>query len=184
MENDEAMTSRRITGHVFAAVLCATMTLAGCATTQPAPSGLQTPRELTDVGRVVEVIDGDTLRLQVGRVRETVRLIGIDTPETKHPTKGEQCFGGEASMFLSQLLPPGSTLRLERDVEARDAYGRLLLYLYATVDGREVFVNSLLVSAGLARVLAIEPNMKHQSTFVQAAFDAQRNARGLWAACK
>ena len=52
---------------------------------------------------VIEVIDGDTVRLDLDGSRESVRLIGVNTPETKHPTKGVECFGPEASAFLAQI---------------------------------------------------------------------------------
>ena len=133
---------------------------------------------------VVEVVDGDTVRLNLAGRIESVRLIGIDTPETKHPTRGIECFGPEATSFLTALLPPGTALRVERDAQARDADGRLLLYLFlAHVDG-ERFVNLEMVVRGLARPLGIEPNVRYERNFVDAAFDAQRNSRGLWAACK
>ncbi|MFM8956229.1 MAG: thermonuclease family protein, partial [Actinomycetota bacterium] len=95
---------------------------------------------------VVEVIDGDTVRLQLGDAREDVRLIGIDTPETKHPTKPVECFGPEASAFLARLLPVGATLRVERDMEGRDSYRRLLLYLVLPTSEGERFVNLELVA--------------------------------------
>ncbi|NCV47777.1 MAG: nuclease, partial [Actinobacteria bacterium] len=79
---------------------------------------------------VIDTIDGDTLRADIAGVRETIRLIGVDTPETKHPTKRAQCYGPEATQFLAALLPPGTRVRIERDAEARDPYGRLLLYLF------------------------------------------------------
>jgi micrococcal nuclease len=143
----------------------------------------ETPRSM-EVGDVIEVIDGDTVRLRIGARSEVVRLLGIDTPETKHPTKGEQCFGRAASEYLTRLLPVGTRLRLERDVEARDAYGRLLLYLHLAHDDAEVFVNRHLVARGFARVLIIEPNVHYREDLVAAAFNAQRRALGLWDACK
>jgi micrococcal nuclease len=133
---------------------------------------------------VVEVVDGDTVRLRVPEATFVVRLIGVDAPETKHPTKGVQCFGPEASSFLTRALPPGTTVRLERDIEARDVYDRLLLYLFVPTEQGERFINLELVARGLAMPLSIEPNTRYQESFVRAAFSAQREARGLWRACK
>src|SRR3954451_24306016 len=75
---------------------------------------------------IVRVIDGDTVDVTIGGRDEHVRLIGIDTPETKKPNTPIQCYGPEASAFTEELLPPGTPVRVERDVEARDDYGRLL----------------------------------------------------------
>jgi micrococcal nuclease len=143
-----------------------------------------TPTTTPDRAIVVEVVDGDTVRLQLGDTREDVRLIGIDTPETKHPTKPVECFGPEASAFLTRLLPVGTALRVERDIEGRDSYRRLLLYLFLPTSDGERFVNLELVARGFATPLSIEPNTRYQQHFVAAAFDAQQHSRGLWDACK
>lgn len=138
----------------------------------------------SDRATVIEVIDGDTLRLDISGVRESVRLIGINTPETKHPTKGVECFGPQASAFAEQLLPPGTQLRIERDAEARDTYRRLLLYVFLPTSAGERFVNLELVARGFAVPLSIEPNVRYRDRFIDAAFDAQQHSRGLWRACK
>ena len=132
---------------------------------------------------VLEVIDGDTVRLDLDGSRESVRLIGVNTPETKHPTKGVECFGPEASAFLARWLQPGTRVRVERDLEARDAYRRLLLYVFVDTSAGQRFVNLELVARGFATPLSIEPNTRYQQFFVDAAFDAQRHSRGMWGAC-
>jgi len=137
-----------------------------------------------DRATVIDVVDGDTVRLHIDGHQESVRLIGIDTPETKHPTKGVQCFGPQASDFMTRLLPAGTELRIERDVEARDSYDRLLLYLFAATPDGERFINLELVTRGYARPLSIEPNVRYRRLFVDAAIDAERNLRGLWRVCK
>lgn len=133
------------------------------------------------MGVVVSVADGDTFDVEVEGERDTVRLIGVDTPETKHPTKGVQCWGPEATDFTQSLLAVGTRVRLVRDVEARDRYGRLLAYVYLA--DTNVFVNRELVRLGLARPYPFEPNTAHKATFADAAWEAQRERRGLWAAC-
>ncbi|MFZ9696204.1 MAG: thermonuclease family protein [Ilumatobacteraceae bacterium] len=133
------------------------------------------------MGVVVSVSDGDTFTVELAGRREKVRLIGIDTPETKHPTKGVQCWGPEASAFTTSLLGPGTKVRLVRDAESRDRYGRLLAYVYL-VDGN-VFVNHELVRLGFARPYPFEPNTTHKATFADAAWEAQAARRGLWGAC-
>jgi micrococcal nuclease len=129
---------------------------------------------------VIDVSDGDTIVVRVAGQRETVRLIGIDTPETKDPDEPVQCFGPEATEATEALLPRGTPVRLERDAEPRDQYGRLLAYVYRT---DAMFVNLALAEQGLADVLSIAPNTAHAGDF-RAAVDAARAAgRGLWGGC-
>ena len=128
------------------------------------------------------VVDGDTIDIAIGGNTERVRLIGINTPETKHPTKGMECFGPEASAYTEQLLPEGTALRVERDIEARDKYGRLLLYVY--IAQSNVFVNLDLVLQGYARPMVFEPNTAHKADFAQAATQAELRNVGLWQACR
>jgi endonuclease YncB( thermonuclease family) len=136
------------------------------------PAGLAT---------VVEVIDGDTLVVDVAGADEHVRLIGIDTPETVAPDRPDECFGAEASHHLAELAPPGTALRLERDLEARDQYDRLLAYAYRARDG--LFLNLAQVAGGFAEPLAYPPNTAHRADFEGAARDARVAGAGLWAAC-
>jgi micrococcal nuclease len=128
------------------------------------------------------VVDGDTIDVEIGGKTERVRLIGINTPETKHPTKGVECYGPEASAYTEQLLPKGTALRVERDIEARDKYGRLLLYVYIAISN--VFVNLDLVLNGYARPMVFEPNTAHKADFAQAATQAELRNVGLWQACR
>ncbi|MEN9802895.1 MAG: hypothetical protein RLZ37_2020 [Actinomycetota bacterium] len=132
-------------------------------------------------GRVVDVVDGDTLDVRIdGRV-ERVRLIGIDTPETKKPGSPVECFGPEATSRLSQLLPRGTEILVERDIEPRDDYGRLLLYVFRFDDG--LFVNGDLIRQGFARPLDIAPNTTFAREFRRLAGLAESEKIGLWKAC-
>ncbi len=130
---------------------------------------------------IVRVVDGDTVVVQSDQGKETIRLIGIDTPETKHPSKPVQCFGKEATAFTTSVLPEGTQVRLERDVEERDRYDRVLAYVYRADD--DVFVNLELARQGFADVLTIAPNVAHTTEFVDAVADARDNQRGLWSSC-
>lgn len=130
---------------------------------------------------VVGVVDGDTIDVDVDGRRERVRLIGIDTPETLKPDTPVECYGPEATARATELLPASSPVRLERDIEPRDAYGRLLAYVYRAADG--MFVNLQLVAGGFARPLPFEPNTAHAGEFAAAAAAAQSQSLGLWAAC-
>ncbi|MEX0848446.1 MAG: thermonuclease family protein [Ilumatobacteraceae bacterium] len=130
---------------------------------------------------LVRVVDGDTVEVDIDGTREKVRLIGIDTPETVKPNSPVECFGPEASAFTKSLLPEGTPLLLERDVEARDDYGRLLAYVYRAADG--LFVNLEIVAEGYANLLTFPPNVAHVDDFVAAARTAEAVDLGLWSAC-
>jgi micrococcal nuclease len=142
-------------------------------------------RSATDLppgtGVVTEVIDGDTVVVRLSTGEEHVRLIGIDTPETVHPERPPECFGAEASARTKALLPPGTVVRLERDAEPRDHFGRLLAYVVRQRDG--LLVNRVLLEEGLARVLSIAPNRARQAELAAAAAAAERAGAGLWSAC-
>jgi micrococcal nuclease len=133
-----------------------------------------------DAGRVVKVVDGDTIHVQVGATREKVRYIGVDTPETTHPSKGVECYGQQASDFNAQLVD-GEQVRLVRDVESRDRYGRLLAYVYRVRDG--LFVNAELARLGYAQPLSIAPDVRFAGRFAALARQARDQQRGMWAAC-
>jgi len=142
----------------------------------PPPPAVELPPGLDTT--VVRVVDGDTIVVAGGH---HIRLIGVDTPETKDPRRPVQCFGQEASVFLTGLLPKGTGVRLVGDVEARDVYDRTLAYAYRLPDG--LFVNADLIRQGYARVLTIPPNVAHTDELVVLAEQAREAARGLWAAC-
>ena len=84
--------------------------------------------------RVVRVIDGDTIEVSIDGAEEDVRYIGVDTPETVKPGAPVQCYGPQASAANHRLVE-GRTVRLVFDRERRDAYGRLLAYVYTRARG-------------------------------------------------
>ena len=110
-----------------------------------------------------------------------IRLIGIDTPETNHPSRTVECFGAEASSFLSELLPLGTDVRLVYDVQRQDRYGRTLAYVYRVEDG--LFVNVELVREGYAQVYTAPPNVAHVDELLALQAEARAAQRGLWRAC-
>jgi len=123
--------------------------------------------------RVAQVIDGDTLRLSDGR---SVRLLGIDAPETVNPNLGaEQPFGRDASARLAQLVE-GQDVALERDTTDRDHYGRLLRHVW--VGGR--LVSETLAREGLAWSYAVPPDLRHRERIRAAEAAARQAERGLW----
>jgi micrococcal nuclease len=133
------------------------------------------------VGEVTKITDGDTIHVEIGGGDETVRLIGIDTPESVDPRSPVECFGKEASAHLAELLPLGTEVRLVRDVEARDRYDRLLAYVYRVSD--DLFVNLQQARDGYAQQLTIPPNVAHADDFTAAVAEAREAGRGLWSAC-
>jgi micrococcal nuclease len=149
--------------------------IAACGGADPATPG--------EPGRAVVVgtVDGDTLDVDVGGGRvERVRLLGIDTPETVDPDRPVECGGPEASNLLAALLPPGTVVRLERDTEARDRFGRLLAYVFRD-DG--TFVNEAVAAAGAGELLSIAPNAAYETRLAAAAAQAQAAGAGIWSAC-
>jgi micrococcal nuclease len=132
-------------------------------------------------GRVLRVVDGDTIHVRAGGRDETVRYIGVDTPESVKPGAPVECFAKRASAF-NQRLVAGERVRLVLGAEARDRYGRLLAYVYRARDG--LFVNAALVRRGYAVALTIPPNVAHADEFRRLASSARRAGRGLWSSCR
>jgi len=159
------------------APLLAAFALAGCDAATVARD--DAPRG--DVGRVTRVVDGDTIHVEVGGRREKVRYIGVDTPESVKPGTPVECYAKRAAAFNERLVD-GERVRLVRDLEARDRYGRLLAYVYRVRD--DLFVNAALVRRGYAQPLTIPPNVAHAGEFRRLASQARRAGRGLWSACR
>jgi micrococcal nuclease len=133
---------------------------------------------------VTKVIDGDTIVVAIGGVNQTIRLIGVNTPESVDPRRPVECFGNEASARAKSLLL-GHTIRLIADPTQgdKDKYNRLLRYVYRE-DG--LFVNKQLIEDGYASEYTYATPYQYQSDFRQAQIVAQREKRGLWspqAAC-
>ncbi|WP_051062625.1 thermonuclease family protein [Ilumatobacter nonamiensis] len=169
----------RVVIGVVAAILAVAAT--GCDSSSDETT-LIVPDGTVEANAVVDrVVDGDTVDVIIDGREERIRLIGIDTPETKRPNSPVECYGPEASAFTEALLPEGTLLRIERDVVGRDDYGRLLGYLIRVDDG--LFVNDEIVRRGFAQPLSIAPNTVHADLFVDAARTAERDDLGLWSAC-
>ena len=130
---------------------------------------------------MVRVVDGDTIRVRLDGRTERVRYIGVDTPESVKPGTPVQCFAKRASAFNKRLVA-GERVRLVRDAEERDRYGRLLAYVYRTRDN--LFINATLVTGGYAVPLTIPPNVAHANEFRTLAAAARRKGRGLWSSCR
>ncbi len=127
---------------------------------------------------VTDVVDGDTIKVSMNGTVTTLRLIGMDTPETVDPRKPVQCFGKEASNKAKELLS-GKKVRLETDASqgTLDKYGRTLAYVYRD-DG--LFYNKLMIEQGYAHEYTYSTSYKYQSEFKAAQKSAQTNLLGLW----
>ena len=153
-------------------VLLLAVSLAACE--EPITGVLPAGCEMT---RVTRVVDGDTIHVEHTGRDETVRYIGIDTPETKAPDTPVQPFGPEASALNSRLVS-GKTVCLESDTTERDRYGRLLRYVWLK-DG--ALVNERLLLEDLATVTTYPPDVKYVESRYLPAQEAARSARrGLW----
>lgn len=173
--------SRRHLGRTALLFLGLLVLPAGCASPR-SPAAVAIPGSGAGLpATVTHVVDGDTVDLRIAGSAERARLLGIDTPETVKPDAPVECFGPEASARTKALLPPGTAVLVQRDREARDRYGRLLVYLWRRSD--QLFVNGSLVSEGFARTLSIAPNTSHQADLAARMADARGAGTGLWATC-
>jgi micrococcal nuclease len=121
---------------------------------------------------VNKVIDGDTVVLENG---ETVRYLGIDAPEMGKKKGGPEFFAREATRYNKRLVLL-KKVRLEFDEEKKDAYGRLLAYVFV----KNVFVNAELVKNGYARVMIKPPNTRYKDLLLQYQKEAMSRDAGLW----
>jgi len=135
-------------------------------------------KELDQFFKVVSVIDGDTIKIDMNGKNETLRLIGIDTPETVDPRKPVQCFGQEASNKAKELLL-GRKVRIEKDATQGDLdkYDRLLAYIWRE-DG--LFYNEYMVKQGYAHEYTYDTPYKYRAQFKADETYARENQLGLW----
>ena len=134
------------------------------------------------IARVVEVVDGETIRVRfVSGTERTVHYIGIDAPAT--PATGEElaCFGRRATLENQRLAGVGERVRLEFDARRYDATGALQAYVFRAADER--FVNLELIRGGFATVLTRPPNVRYVERLMPAGRTARERRVGLWRAC-
>ena len=133
--------------------------------------------------RVLDVIDGDTIAIDRGQGREKVRYIGVDTPETVHPSKPVEVMGREASA-ANKAMVEGRDVLLERDLTDRDRYGRLLRYVWIedpSSSSGVALVNLALVAGGFAQVSTYPPDVRYVDLYLAAQRQAREAGLGLWA---
>jgi micrococcal nuclease len=182
---------QKVRPHRLLALLC--VLFAGCSghrvdLSVQAPATLDREPPGFEQAVVERVVDGDTIVVRItGRVdgpgagnaeigaSHSVRLTGIDTPESVDPRRAVECFGHEASAATAALLE-GREITMVVDVEESDQYDRLLRYIYI---GSEM-ANARLVVNGYAHVYTYPPNVRHADLLVQLGRDAREGDRGLW----
>ena len=176
------MTKRRATKIVISSVTVLVFALLGVGVQQNGSVSLPKKSEPVQPGyyKVLRVTDGDTIDVQIAGQKETVRMIGIDTPEVKDPRKPVQCFGKVASAKTHELLD-GKTVRLEGDPanNDRDKYHRLLRYVYLPDN---TMVNEYLVQNGYAFAYTLFPFSKLEE-FRGYEKAAREQNKGLWGGC-
>jgi micrococcal nuclease len=147
----------------------------GQTSTSPSPPG---PPAAEPPARVLRIVDGDTVVLAIADRPVTIRLIGVDTPETVHPQKPVERFGREASAFLNALIG-GKLVRLayEPGPSRLDKYGRTLAYLYLEPGG--LFVNREIIARGYGHAYTKYP-FAFQEDFRAAERTAREGHLGLW----
>jgi len=177
------MKYRKVWSHIFFAVLVGIFVLLNNSglkqnkiiNSSPTNNQVSVAKE---TATVLRVIDGDTIKVLIDNKEDTVRLIGIDAPETTDSRESIQCFGKEASNKAKEMLD-GKTVTLESDSTQgeRDKYGRLLRYVF--VD--DLNFNKLMISEGFAHEYTYQSNpYKYQLEFKSAQKLARENKVGLW----
>lgn len=152
-------------------------------TTQEVETSSETEGELAGPYAVAWVKDGDTLTVIVDGTETTVRMIGVDTPESVNPDESKNTpEGKEASNFTKDLIPVGSNVWLEYDQGRTDKYDRTLAYVYLS-DNKDISntAQAVLLEAGMARCMPIEPNTRYRNEFAEIEQKAIENGSGFWA---
>lgn len=149
-----------------------------------------TNNEDIETVEVASVVDGDTIKVYLGGERYTIRMIGIDTPESVHPDASKNTiYGQKASDYAKQNIEKGQTVYLSKDVSDRDKYDRLLRYVWLEKptdvndenEIREKMYNARVVLDGYANVYEYAPNNTLYNLFLSFEAEAAQNNRGLWA---
>ncbi len=178
------MKYRKALSYIFFAILVGVFVLLNNSNlkqnkiTQPSPTNNQITHKANVTAKVIRVIDGDTIKVLINNKEDTVRLIGIDTPETVDPRKPVQCFGIEASNKAKETLN-GKTITLESDPTQgnRDKYQRFLRYVFIN----DLNFNKFMISEGYAHEYTYQNSpYKYMEEFKNAEKEAWKNKKGLW----
>lgn len=142
------------------------------------------PDGSTDRAKVLRVVDGDTIVVQLGGREERVRYIGLDAPEVANAGAGTdaECGGNEARDANDRLVA-GEQLLLERDVSDRDRFGRLLRHAWRTADGEWRLIGLELVEAGAVEARSYPPDTTRDAELDAAERRARDRGAGIWGGC-
>ena len=157
-------------------ILATCLLIVGCNSSEQSSTAIGTTSLDRLRAEVINVVDGDTIDVVIDGRERRIRYIGIDTPETVHPTRGEEPYGREASARNRELVE-GVTVFLEKDVSETDRFDRLLRYVWLE-DG--TMVNETLVAEGYAQVSTYPPDVKYAERFLVAQRAAREARLGLW----
>lgn len=137
------------------------------------------PANNADAITISRVVDGDTIKVLIDGEEETIRIIGVNTPETVDPRKPVECFGQEASNATKEMLDVGEVITLTADPtqDDHDKYGRLLRYI---ADDSDQDVGLWLISQGYAHEYTYDVPYERQDTYKEAEDAAQAGELGLW----
>ncbi len=151
---------------------------------------LTSPLHAQQTTTVTRIVDGDTLKVFFLEGEESIRLIGIDTPESRVNKKTKKdakrsgqdietiiAMGKRATGYVESLVKPGDLITIEFDIQERDKYGRLLGYVYLS-NGK--MLNEEIVKAGYANIMTVPPNVKYEDRFLKAYKLARKRKVGLW----
>ncbi len=151
---------------------------------------LSSPLNAQQKTTITRIIDGDIIQALYGGVEKRIRLIGIDSPESRVNRKAKKYanmdehdiktiieMGKEAKAYVDGLVKRGDLITIEFDVQKRDKYGRLFCYVYLS-NGK--MLNGEIVKAGYAILMTIPPNVKYKDMFLREYKYARESKRGLW----
>lgn len=166
--------------HVFI-ILVIMSIISGC-------TGQNTNNDNFETALVTKVVDGDTINVKINGEKYKVRMIGVDTPETVHPSKPIQFYGKEASDYTKKNLTD-KTVYLQKDVSDTDRHGRLLRYVWISKPSndnpsnseiRKNMYNAILVENGYAHSVTYQPDSRYSKLFSELQSIARKNKLGLW----
>ena len=126
--------------------------------------------------KVIRVVDGDTVIVDIEGIAERVRLIGVDTPESVHPNSEKNIPYGKIASDYTKSKLEGKEVRIEFDVQERDQYSRVLAYVYLD----DKMFNMMLLEDGHAKVSTYPPNVKYVDEFTSIQTKAKRDEIGVW----
>ncbi len=160
---------------------------------------LEVRRNTVYKAKIERVVDGDTAIISFifddgsKYLKERVRFIGVNTPETVHPNKPVEYYGKEASNFTKSELTD-KIVWVQTDVEVKDRYGRMLAYIWLSEPSkedlddeaaiRENMFNAKLLLDGYAQLMTVQPNSRYSNLFVHFQREARQENKGLWGETK